>query len=259
MTVAIVDTGLLKNVCQQADWLKQGVDRKQEPASVGHYQGHGTFIAGVVRSMAPAVNVKVFSLFKYGGAALESQLAPGLVAAFNSGADIISMSAGTSTAPGDVLLALQGFYENYLLGSNRILVCAAGNDASSGCIRSGKQGWPIAVGALDTNGARAGYSNFGPWVDVYARGSDMVNAYPNGPYSYDEAPMKGRPSAVFTKGLAQWSGTSFSTPLVAGILAARMTRYGQNAPQAWAALQQIAAARAAKSGGLWTVQPSDVV
>ena len=48
------------------------------------------------------------------------------------------------------------------------------------------------------------YSNFGPWVEVYALGSDVVNAYPNGSYTYKEPPRSGPPpeTATFTNGMA---------------------------------------------------------
>jgi subtilisin family serine protease len=207
--------------------------------------------------MAPSARVKVFSLFKYGGAAFESQIAPQLVAAFNSGADIINLSAGTETAPGDVLVALQAFYENYLKGSNKVLVCAAGNDGSLGPFAPADQGWPVAVGALNADNTLAGYSNRGSWVDVFARGTDVVNAFPDGPYRYMEAPLQGQNDAVFTNGMASWSGTSFAAPLVSGVLAARMSGHGENAAQAWASLSSIAAGRAASNGGLWIVSPAD--
>jgi subtilisin family serine protease len=259
VTVAVVDTGVLTSVTSQHEWLQQGVDGDAEPppAQMGHYRGHGTFVAGVVRTMAPSARVRVFSLLKYGGAAFESQIAPQLVAAFNSGADIISMSAGTETAPGDVLFAMQAFYDSYLKGSNKIMVCAAGNDASLGPFAPANQGWPVAVGALNADETMAGYSNRGPWVDVFARGTDVVNAFPNGPYHYMEAPLQGQPDAVFNDGMASWSGTSFATPLVSGVLAARMSRYGQNAVQAWASLSSIAETRAPANNGMWIVRPND--
>lgn len=259
VTVAVVDTGLLSSVTNQHDWLRNGVDGEAEPdpTQMGHYRGHGTFVAGVVRTMAPSARVKVFSLLKYGGAAFESQIAPQLVAAFNSGADIISMSAGTETAPGDVLVALQAFYNNYMKGSNKIMVCAAGNDAGLGPFAPASEGWPVAVGALNADETLAGYSNRGPWVDVFARGTDVVNAFPNGPYTYMEAPMQGRPDAVFTNWMASWSGTSFATPLVSGVLAARMSKHGENAAQAWASISSIAAGRAASNNGMWIVRPED--
>ena len=106
-----------------------------------------------------------------------------------------------------------------------LLVCAAGNDGNRGPFEPASQRvgrWPSARWMLKV-GARA-YSNRGPWVDVYARGSDMVNAYPNGSYTYteDEGPIGS--TAYFTEhGLARLERTSFSTPLVAGLVAARMS------------------------------------
>jgi hypothetical protein len=257
--VAVVDTGLLPPVVQQHSWLSGVGGQDEAPAAqTGHYRGHGTFVAGVVRAMAPAAQVDVWALFPYGGAVLESELAPRLVDVFLSRPDVISMSAGVHPADGQSLLSLKAFYENYLKGSNTLLVCAAGNDADQGPFEPASQGWPVAVGALDADHRKAGYSNYGPWVDVWARGSDVVNAYPKGKYRYLEPPKVGKSGpANFTSGLARWSGTSFATPLVSGLIAARMSSYGENARQAWASLSAIASARAARNEGRWVLQPGD--
>ena len=256
--VAVVDTGHLTAVGKQHAWLQHVSGFPEPPPSqVGHYRGHGTFAAGVLSAMAPGADVRVWSAFPHAGANFESELAPLLVRVFLSRPDLISMSAGVSPADGHSLLSLQAFYENYLKGSNTLLVCAAGNDSNQGPFEPASQGWPVAVGALDVDGSQAGYSNHGAWVDVWARGSDVVNAYPQGSYAAQEPPRKGQPDDIFTSGLARWSGTSFATPLVAGLIAARMSQYGENARQAWAALSAIAAARAVQNGGRWVLQPGD--
>ena len=256
--VAVIDTGILTQVVQTHTWLSSApaVDGDPEKPQLGHYKGHGSFVAGVLRAMAPKAHVYVHSIMSTGGAISESDLAPMLVEVLDTNPDIISMSAGTRTTAANVLLALQAFRDNYLSKTDTLLVCAAGNDGNFGPFAPASLDWPegIAVGALEKDGTLAPYSNRGPvgrdWVDVYARGSDIVNAYPNGPYKYVEPESVPPVIATFVNGMASWSGTSFSTPLVAGLIAEWLSNNPGTKPKdAWAALLLQAQANAPAHGG----------
>ncbi len=241
--VVVLDTGLIEAVRDEHPWL-EGVWGETEPPGVGRYRGHGTFIAGVVRTMAPEAEVEVRRLFIVEGAVLEDHLAAALVDALGETPDVISMSAGTTTRGGLPLLALENFWTEHLSKvKGTVLVAAAGNDGNRGPFWPAAFPWAVSVGALDTDLSRAGYSNYGSWVDVYAEGTDLVNAYPRGWYIYRETPFAPQ-KANFLTGMACWSGTSFSTPIVSGLVAARMTWSGESARLAADALLVKARANA---------------
>ena len=273
--VAVIDTGLPASNDQVIEptqpWLRGVTGGPEDAALVGHYGGHGLFVAGVLRTMAPRAEVFVHPFLFTSGGVIESDLAPQLVEALRTGPDIISMSAGLDLSPESAtavdrqglltadalhaLISLEAFEEEYLRCSPTLLVCAAGNNGNRGPFVPASRCWTVAVGALDADGRLADYSNRGPWVDVYARGSDLVNAYPDGSYTYTETEGFVGWTTRFTHGMARWSGTSFSTPLVAGLVAARLSWSGESPAQAWDALSRIARARARR--GRPVLEPGD--
>lgn len=258
VSIYVPDTGLLAGAPDAHPWLAGvtgEVDGLPPPDPYGvvfipEYSGHGTFIAGVARCMAPASTVFVTSDFTIAGALSEFELVLRLNEALGFGVDIISLSAGGTTRLNLPLLSFESFWNRYRSYSGVQLVASAGNNSTS------RPFWPaafprvVAVGALDAQRrGRAYFSDYGSWVDVYAPGEDLVNAYATGTYQYREPPRIGEEAAF--DGMARWSGTSFATPLVSGLIAARMSRTGESSRMAADAL--LAAARAQNIPGVGPV------
>lgn len=245
--VAIVDGGLVPDAPATHPWM-HGVTGDPDPLSpvggpIQVYGGHGTFCASVTRSMAPMADVRVAGVLKKAGAAYESDVVRDLLTVLNWAPDVISLSAGTHTWKNGGLLSFHVFVDGPLREHERtILVAAAGNDGADWKFSPAEMEPVIGVGALGSPGdVRASFSDYGDWVKVYAPGEGLVHAFGSGSYTYEEPPTG--ESAIFG-GMAIWSGTSFSTPLVAGLIAARMSGTGESARQAADSLLRLARAQA---------------
>ena len=242
--VYLADTGLLADAAQQHPWLAGVVGEDVDPLPpalpggvqpIPAYTGHGTFVAGVIRCMAPATEIVVTNAFSVAGSQLESDLVIRLEDELRRGVDIFHLSIAARSRHDLPLLAFREWLKRLQETKGAICIAPAGNDGHR------RPNWPaafpgvIAVGALGTDWrGRASFTNFGGWVDVYAPGRDLVNAYASGTYTCHVTPYTGQSREFY--GMAKWSGTSFSTPVVTGLIAARMSRTGENAAQAAEAL-----------------------
>jgi subtilisin family serine protease len=240
------DTGLVADAQETFPWLAgvKGDDdpRHQSNGTILPYGGHGTFVAGVLRCMAPQAQVHVENIFDTGGSALESDVAMRLNAAFAFGFEIVHVTASCHTWKNIPPLALDAWLERLRPYKGVVCVAEAGNNHTK------RPAWPgafpdvLSVGALATDWRhRADFSNYGGWVDVYAPGEKLINAFGSGTYTCQVPPNVGQVRTF--SGLAQWSGTSFSAPIVTGLIAARMARRGESAREAAAALLAKARAR----------------
>jgi subtilase family protein len=234
---------------------QQGAGSVAEPLAavaaehrINPYTGHGTFVAGVARCMAPQADVVVANIFKTAGSALESDFVRDLDRALDLGVDVFNLSITAPTMHDRPLLAFGRWLQRAQQYKGVVCVAAAGN--------SGQRypSWPaaspgvVSVGALAADWrSRANFSNYGGWVDVYAPGRNLVNAFAAGSYTCYVDPYKGEPRTFY--GMARWSGTSFSAPMVTGLIAARMSRTGESGTQAAAALLDEARAQAIPGTG----------
>ncbi len=252
--IFVADTGLVPGAATTFPWLhgvKGDGDKQTYPNGlIRPYAGHGTFVAGVLRAMAPDAQVRVENVVDTAGSALESELVSRLDKSFRFGFEILHLTASCLTRKNIPLVALGSWLERLRSYHGVVCVAPAGNNYTR------RPAWPgafpdvLCVGALATDWRqRADFSNYGGWVDVFAPGEKLINAFGSGTYKYQFPPDAGN-LATFS-GLAQWSGTSFSAPIVTGLIAARMARCGESAQEAAAAL--LAKARDQASPGVGAI------
>ena len=159
---------------------------------------------------------------------VSSAIAEAIPYAAERGADVISMSFGGSV-PNEVYTdILKKTLAKY---PKLVMVASAGNENAI------QSGYPaatpgvISVGAIGPTGYRASYSNFGGGLDVVAPGGDLQRRKQEGFLvaggTFVSAFWKGMITPKAPWGLAEdargkyiWTqGTSFSAPLVAGVVA----------------------------------------
>ena len=109
------------------------------------------------------------------------------------------------------------------------------------------------VASVNAAGTRSPWSNHGPWVVCSAIGEEVASSflYVNMPVEDGSASTStgvAGPTVNFkNNSWAVWNGTSFASPKIAGLIAARLgpqptstgaATYNPNASQAWTSLTQ---------------------
>ena len=172
--------------------------------------GHGTHVSGRVAAatdnnvgvagMAP--NVKIMVVRVLGGllgSGYISDIAEGALYAVDNGASVINMSLGGTRPSLTEYNAYRAAHDAGVL-----IAAAAGNSGDMGnpIEYPGGYAFTVAVGASDPCDEIAGFSTYGFQVEVSAPGVETLSTILGGGYE-----------------ASGWSGTSMSTPHVAGLAA----------------------------------------
>ncbi len=96
--------------------------------------------------------------------------------------DVMVLNFAGTTEGNTPPVALTALYDERDQGpwTDLLILAPAGNEGDTRMAWPGSFDWVVSVGGLTEDGSRAPWSNFGPNVDVYARGDRMVNAYASG-------------------------------------------------------------------------------
>ena len=210
--------------------------------------GHGTFIAGIVRQVVPDARVLAVRIIHSDDVCYEGDVICALrhlaariaLAEENDPAamvDVVSLSFGYFAESAADLVLTSGLWQaiEILLDLGVVVVAAAGNYSTSRpfypaafAIQTARVP-VISVGALNPNGTKAVFSNDGTWVTAWAQGAAMVSAYPVDANASRTPELRVRASAQadresldpddYSGGFAVWSGTSFSAPGLAALIA----------------------------------------
>jgi hypothetical protein len=210
--------------------------------------GHGTFIAGIVRQVVPDARVLAVRIIHSDDVCYEGDVICALrhlatriaLAADGDPAamiDVVSLSFGYFAESAADLVLTSGLWQaiEILLDLGVVVVAAAGNYSTSRPFYPAAfaiQPAPvpvISVGALNPNGTKAVFSNEGNWVTAWAQGAAVVSAYPVDANASRTPELRVRALARadresldpddYSGGFAVWSGTSFSAPGLAALIA----------------------------------------
>jgi subtilisin family serine protease len=160
--------------------------------------GHGTFIAGLIKLLAPDAIILPVRAFDSDGLSDAFTVSEAIKYAADHGAKVINLSFGSvedSTIVHDAIA--------YARQRGAVLVASVGNENDNTDARPRfPAAWnseTIGVAALDADDRKASFSNFGSTVAVSAPGVRLFSTFPGGS----------------SGDYAVWSGTSFAAPFVA--------------------------------------------
>jgi len=230
--VAIMDTGIAAEI-RTDGWLdnvpRDGnidpLDMFPLPAGDGYLDfaaGHGTFVAGIIRQVAPDAEITVYRAVDSDGIASEVTVACEMIRAVKEGgAQIINLSLGCQTQDNVPPVAIQAALEiisewEHETGRDVVVVAAAGNFADT------NPTWPaafrqvVSVAGLTPDMQPAQWSTRGFWVTCSTTGQGLRSTFVEGKEapSLNPVPQHSGPDAW-----AVWSGTSFAAPQITGALA----------------------------------------
>jgi len=210
--IGVLDTGIALEHPDLRPAILEARDFTRSPSAAYDAQGHGTHVSGIIAArrnahgivgVAPEAKILMAKVLNDEGAGTSQDIVAGIRWAVGAGADILSMSLGSSEPDEEIHQALL-----LAISKGIFVITAAGNEGPD----LDTVGYPagfsemVAVGSIDRRKRLSQFSSRGRQVDIVAPGDQITSCYP-------------------PRGYAVLSGTSMATPFVSGVVALALAKH----------------------------------
>ncbi|MGV9231636.1 S8 family peptidase [Streptomyces nigra] len=216
VTAYVIDTGVRITHQQISGRASYGYDAVDGDTTASDGNGHGTHvattIAGSTYGVAKKAKVVAVRVLDNNGSGTTAGVIAGIdwVTANHSGPSVANLSLG-----GGASTTLDTAVRNSISSGVTYAVAAGNSSANASSYSPARVTQAITVGATTSTDARAGYSNYGSVLDLFAPGSSITAGW----HTSDTA----------TNTI---SGTSMATPHVAGAAAVYLAGHTSATPAA---------------------------
>lgn len=214
--VAVIDTGIElthDDLVDNLSPLSYDTATNSSPSVISYNNSlpqHGTFVAGVIGAIkdnnlqvvgvAPKSTLISISFDIANDSNILFNLSQGINWAWQNGADVINNSWNSHLQFDPIDDAIENALNNGRNGLGTVVVFAVGNDDSTVNYPANTNNDILAVGALNRNGTRSIFSNFGTKLDVVAPGEEIT-------------------STTLFNAITESQGTSYAAPYSSGVAA----------------------------------------
>jgi hypothetical protein len=205
MPIAIIDSGVDPDHPDLAGKLITGYNFLGSNTDTHDVLGHGTAVAGTAAAMTnnitgvagiacdnPIMPLVVLNSSNY---ASYYDISRAITYAVDHGVRVLNISIGGSSSSSTLQSAVDSAWNK-----GALIFASAMNNNNSTPYYPAACNHVVAVTATTSTDTKASFSSFGTWVDISAPGASIYTTKDGGGYGY-------------------WNGTSFASPLTAGLAA----------------------------------------